>query len=149
MSIKAGDTEMKGAGCQKISVEIHAEIKGEPISVPIQWVTIQHIFWARRPIGEITALSVVFVVKVSKVVHSLVKKDLKVAEVWYRDEPFTYPGPDSPCEHCGRWGDIKTYCSGKPMFGYSSGPPRKGDHQSDMVGYNAEQGPICGPTQEK
>ena len=37
----------------------------------------------RRQNGEIATSSVVFVVKGSKVAQSLVKKDIKVAGVWY------------------------------------------------------------------
>jgi len=68
--------------------------------------------------GENSALSVVFVVKGSKVVRRLVKEGIKAAGVWYRVEPFTSAGPDSRCVHSCGWAHIGSKCSGKPACVY-------------------------------
>jgi hypothetical protein len=136
-------------GLQKMRDEIHAENEGVTVPVQVRWLASPHSIEERRQKGEISASSVVFVVKGSKVVRRLVKEGIKVAGVWYRVEPFTHSGPEGRGEHGCRWGHIESKCSGKPGCGYCSGPHRTSDHKCNVVGCTAKQGALCGHTQEK
>jgi hypothetical protein len=61
--------------------EFEAENEGMVIPTQVRWLANPRTIRERRQNGEITASSVVFVVKRSKVVQSLVKKAIKVAGV--------------------------------------------------------------------
>ena len=129
--------------------EIHAENDGVAVPVPVRWLAAPHSIKQRRQDREISALSVIFVVKGSKVARRLVMEDIKEVGVWYKVEPFTNAGPDSRCEHCWGWGHIESKCSGMPVCGDSSGPHHTSNHKCNIVWCTAKQGALCGHTQEK
>jgi len=58
-------------------------------------------------------------------------------------------GPDCRCELCRGWGHIENKCGNKPKNGYCSGNHRTSDNKSNVVGYKARQGSLCGHTLEK
>jgi hypothetical protein len=70
-------------GMQTMRDEIHAENEGVVIPVQVRWLANPHSIRDRRQRGEISASSVVFVVKGDKVARRLIKDDIKAAGVWY------------------------------------------------------------------
>jgi len=136
-------------GLQKMQDKIHAETEGVVIPIQVRWLANPHSIRERRQRGEISALSVVFIVKGNKAAHKLVKEGIKAAGVWYRVKPFTNIGPESRCAHCCSWGHTESKCSGNPVCGDCSGPHRTSDHKCNVVGCTANQGSLCGHTQEK
>lgn len=70
-------------GLQKKWDEIQAENKGVVIPVHVRWLVNPHCLRDRRPRGEISASSVVLVVKRNKVACTLLKAGIKAAGVWY------------------------------------------------------------------
>ena len=63
--------------------EIHVENEVVVIPVDVRWQTNPHSIRQWRQKGEISALSVVFVVEGNKVAWRLVKECIKAAGVWY------------------------------------------------------------------
>ena len=92
---------------------------------------------------------VVFVVKGSRLVKSLVEKGIKGAGLWYQVEAFMNADPDSRCELCCQWGHTDIQCSNKPRCGYCSGNHHTSDHKCNVVGCMAKQGSLCGHRLEK
>jgi hypothetical protein len=136
-------------GLQKMQEEFEAENEGVAIPTQVRWLANPHTIRERRQNGEITASSVVFVVKGSKVAQNVMKKGIKAAGVWHRVEAFTSAGPDSRCELCCGWGHIENKCDNKPKCGYCSGNHRTSDHKCNVEGCTAKQGSLCGHTLEK
>jgi len=136
-------------GLQKMQNEIHAGNEGVTVLVQVRWVASLNNIHERWQRGVISASSVVFVVKGSKVARGLVKEGINAEGVLYRVAPFRNPGQDSRWEHCCRLGHIQTKSSGKPACCYSSGPHRTSDHKCNVVGCSAKQGALCGHTQER
>jgi hypothetical protein len=136
-------------GLQKMREECEAENEGIVIPTQVTCLANPRTIRERRQNGEITAPSVVFIVKGSKVEHTLVKKGIKAAEVWYQVETYTNEGPDSRCELCCGWGHIENKCSSKPKSSCCSGHHRTGDHKCIVGGCTAKQGSLCGHTLEK
>ena len=136
-------------GLQKMPKEFEAENKDIVIPTQEQWLANPRTIRVRRQNGEIAPSSVVFVVKGSRLVQSLIKKGIRAAGVWYRVEAFTNAGPDSTCELCCGWGHIENKCGSKPKCGYCSGNHRTSDHKCNVVGCMATQGSLCGHTLEK
>jgi len=95
-------------GLQMMRDEIHDENNGVMIPVQVRWLANPHSIRERRQRGEISASSVVFVVKRNKVARKPVKDGIKAAGEWSRVEPFANIGPDSRCEHCCGWGHIES-----------------------------------------
>jgi len=58
-------------------------------------------------------------------------------------------GPDRRCKLYCEWGHIKNKCGSKPRCGYCSGHHQRSDHKSNVMGYTAKQGSLCGHTVEK
>jgi hypothetical protein len=136
-------------GLQKMREEFEAENEGIAIPTQVRWLANPRTITERKQNGEFAASSVVFVVKGSRLVQSLIKKGIKAAGVWYRVEAFMNAGPDSRCEHCCGWGHIDNKCGSKPKCGYCSGNHRTSDHKCNVVGCMAKQGSLCGHTLEK
>ena len=131
----------------KMREEFEAENEGMKIPTQLRWLANPCTIWERRQNGEITASSVVFVVKGRKAAHGLAKKGIKAAGVWYQVETYTNAGPESRCELCCGWGHIEIKChSNKPTCGYCSGHRRTSDHKCNVVGCTAKQGSLCGHT---
>jgi len=135
-------------GLQKMQHEIHAENEGGTVPVQLRWLASPHGIKRRRQKGEISASSVVFVVKGSKVTQRLVKEGIKAVGVWYRVKPFMNAAPDPRCEHRRGWDHIESKCSGKRPCGYCSGLHRTSDNMCNVVGCTAKLGALCGHTQE-
>jgi len=136
-------------GLQKMRAEFEAENKGVAIPTQVQWLANPRTMKERRQNGEITASSVVFVVKGSRVAQNSMKNVIKAAGVWHRVEAFTSAGPDSRCELCCGWGHIETKCGNKPKCGYCSGNHQTSDHKCNVVGCTAKQRSLCGHTLER
>ena len=136
-------------GLETMREEIHAENEGVVIPVQVRLLANPHSIRVRRQRGEISASSVVFVVKGDKVARRLIKEGIKAAGVWYQVEPFTDVGPYSRCERCRGWGHIESKCSSKLTCGYCSGPHPTSTHKCNVVGCIAKKGSLCGHTQEK
>ena len=136
-------------GLQKMREGIHAHKQGVEIPIQVRWMANPHNIRDGCQRGEISASSVVFLVKWNKLVRKLIREGIKAVGVWYRVEPFTNIGPDSRCKHCAGWGHIKCKCSSKSVCPYCSGPHHTSNHKCNVVGCTAKQGSICGHTQEK
>jgi hypothetical protein len=136
-------------GLQKMREEIQVENEGVAIPAQVRWLTNPRTIKERRRNGEITASSVVFVVKGSKVAQGLIKRDIKAAGVWYCVEQYTNAGPNSRCELSCGWGHIESKCSSQPTCGSCSGSHRTSNHECNVVGCTAKPGSLCGHTQEK
>jgi hypothetical protein len=89
-------------GLQNMLDEIHAENEGVVIPAQVRSLANPHSIRDRRPRGEISASSVIIVVKGGKVAQRRIKEGIEAAGVWYRVEPFMNVGPDSRCEHSCR-----------------------------------------------
>jgi hypothetical protein len=105
-------------GLQKIQDEIHAENEGVAISVQARGLASPHSITENRPMGEISASSVVFVVKGHKVGRRQIKEVIRVAGVQYRVRPFMNVDSDRICHRGCGWGHIESECSGNPACGY-------------------------------
>jgi hypothetical protein len=120
-------------GLHKMPEELKGENKRIKIPTQVHWLANLHTICERRENGEIAPLSVVFVVKGGKAVRGLVKKGIKVAELWYQVNTYRNVGTDSKGElGCG-WGHIENKCSNKPSCGYCSGHHQAGDLKSNLV----------------
>jgi hypothetical protein len=128
--------------------EFEAEHEGVAIPTQVRWLANPRNIRERRQNREITASSVVFVIKGRKVPQNLIKKGVKAAGVWHPVEAFRNAGPDSRCELCCGWGHIENKCGNKSKCGYCSGNHRTSDHKCNVVGCTAKQGSICGHTLE-
>jgi len=129
----------KGAeGVQKMRQAFEAENEGMVIPSQVWWLANPQTIRERRENGEISASSVVIVVKRIKVAQSLVNKTIKVAGVWSRVETYTSKGPDSKYVLCCGWGHIENKCGSKPKCGYCSGHHRTNDHKCNVVGCSAK-----------
>jgi len=129
--------------------EFEAENEGGAIPTQLQWMANPRTISEMRQNGGITASSVVFVVKGSKVAQKLKNKGINLAGVWHRVEAFTNAGPDSWCELCCGWGHIDNMCGNTPKGGYCSGNHQTSDHKCNVVGCTAKQGSLCSHTPEK
>jgi len=129
--------------------EIEAENEGIVIPTQVRWLANPRTISERRQNGEIAASSVVLVVKGSSVAQRVVKKDIKVAGVWYHVETYTNEGPGSRCELCRGWGHIENKCGSKAKCGSCSGHHRTSDHKCNVVGCTAMQGSLWGHRLEK
>jgi len=79
----------KGTEClEKMRDEIHAVNEGVAIPVQVLWLVSPHNIRERRQKGDITAWSVVFIVKGSKVAGSLLKDGFNTA-VWWENTFLT------------------------------------------------------------
>jgi hypothetical protein len=136
-------------GLKKMGDKIHVEDEGVEIHVQVRWLANPYSIRDRRQKGKISASSVAFVVKGDKLAWRLIKEGIKGVGVWYRVKPFMNVGPDSRSEHWCGWGHIEIECSGKRAYGYCSGPHRTSTHKCNVVGCSAQQGSLCGHTQEK
>jgi len=136
-------------GLQKMREESEAENEGKVIPTKVRWLANPCTITERWQNGEITVLSVVFVVKGSKVAHTLVKTGIKAAEVWYRVEKSTNKGPHTRCEVSCGWGHIENKCGSKPKCGYCSGHHWTRDNKCNVVGCTATQASLSGHTLEK
>jgi hypothetical protein len=136
-------------GLQKMREEFEVENKGIAIPTVVQWMANPPTNRERRQNREITALSVVFVVKGSMLAKSLIKKGIKAAGVWYRVEAFTNGGPDSRCQLCCWWRHIENKCGSKPKCGYCSGNHSTSNYKCNVVGCMANQCSLCGHTLAK
>ena len=119
------------------------------ISTQVWWLANPHTIRERRQNGEIAVLSVVVVVKWSKVAQRLFKNGIKEAGVWYRVDSFMKAGPESRCEICGGWGHIVNKCSNKPTCGYCSAHHQPSNHTCNVVGCTVKQGSLCSLTLDK
>jgi len=108
-------------GLQKMREEFEAANKRIGIPTQVRWLANPRTVRERWQNGEISASSVVLVVKGSKVAQSLVKKGIKGAGVWDPVKTYTNEGLDSRCELCCGWGHIENKCGRKPKCGYCSG----------------------------
>jgi hypothetical protein len=133
---------------QKILDEIHSGNKGVAIHVQVRWPANPHIIRERRQKREISAFSMVFIVKGSKVAQELVKEGGKAVGVCYGVTPSTKVGPHCGCDHCCQRSHIESKCSGKRVCGYYPRPHRTRDDKCNVVGCTAMQGAVCGHTQE-
>jgi hypothetical protein len=70
-------------GLQTMGEEFEVEIKGIAIRTPVRWLANPRTIRVRRPNGEMTTSSVVFVVTGSRLAESLMKKGIKAGAVWY------------------------------------------------------------------
>jgi hypothetical protein len=136
-------------GLQKMREEFEAENAGIKVPTQVRWLVNPCTIRERRQNGEITASSVVFVVKGSKAAQCLVKKGIKAPGVWYRVEAYMNEDPDSRCELCCGWGHIENNCGNKPTCSYCSGHHRTSDHKCNMVGCAAKPRSLCSHTLEK
>ena len=136
-------------GLHKMREEFEAENEGVMIPTQVRWLVNPRTTRERRQNSVITASSVVFVVKGSKVAQNLIKKGIKAAGVWHRVEAFMNAGPDSRCDLCCGWGDTENKSGKKPKCGYCSGNHWTTDHKCNVVGCTAKQGSVCGHTLEK
>jgi len=136
--------QLRHFSCQKMRNEIHAENEGVVIPVQVRWLPNRHSNTDRRQCREISALSVVFVVKGGMVAWILIKGAIEAAGVWYPVEPITNACPESRYEHWCRWSNLETKCSGKPACSYNSGLHRTGTHKCSVVGCSANQGSLSG-----
>jgi hypothetical protein len=68
-------------GLQKMRDEIHTENEGVTVPVQVRWLASPHSINERRQMGEISALSAVFVVMGCQVARRLVKEGIKAAGV--------------------------------------------------------------------
>jgi len=84
-------------GLQKMWDEIHAENEGVTVLVQVWGLASPYSIKGRWQKGEISASSVVCVVKGSNVVRRLVTEGIKAAGERYQVERFTNAGPDSRC----------------------------------------------------
>ena len=75
-----------------------------------------------------------FVINGSKMAHSLNKKGIKAAGVWYQVEVFPNPGPQCRGEICFGWEHIEVKCGSKPKCRYFSGHHWRSDHKCNVVG---------------
>jgi len=85
----------EGTECQqKMRDEIHAENEKMVIPVQVRWLANPHSIRERRQRGEISASSVIFVVRGNNMARRLVNEGIKAAGMRYRVEPFMNGGPD-------------------------------------------------------
>jgi len=136
-------------GLQTMRDEIQTENEWVAVQMPVPWLGSPHSIQQRSQKWEISELSEVFIVKKSKVARGLLKEGVKAAGVWYQVAPFMNIGPDTRCMHRGVWGRPESMGSGKPGCGYCSGLHRTSDPKCIVVGCTAQQGALCGHTQEK
>jgi len=122
--------------------EIHAENQVVVIPFKVRCLANPQSIRETKQRGEISASSVVSVVKGHRLTRRQVKEGIKPAGVWYRVEPSMNFGPHSGCEHCCGCGHIESMCSGKPACGYCSGPHRTSTHNCNVIGRIAKQGSL-------
>ena len=94
-------------GLQKMREEIQAENEGVVIPAQVRWLSNPRTTQLREQRGDIKASSAVFMVKGKKVAQRLVSEGVPAAGVRYKVELYTNAGPDSLCELCCGWGQIK------------------------------------------
>jgi hypothetical protein len=85
---------------QTMGEELGTENTGVTTPTQVRWLVNPSAIRQRRQNGEITASSVVFVVKASKVAKGVRKKVINAVGVWYRVEMYTNVGPHTICELC-------------------------------------------------
>jgi hypothetical protein len=129
--------------------EFEAENDGIAIPTQILWRANPRTIRRRSQNGEIAGSLVVFVVKGSRLAHSLIKKGIKAAELLDHVAAFTNAGRDSRCELCCGLAHIENKCGKKTKCGYCSGNHRTSDHKCNVVGCMARQGSLCGHTLEQ
>jgi len=119
---------------QTMRDEIQTENEWVAVQMQVPWLGSPHSIQERRQKWEISELSEVFVVKMSKVARGLLNDGDKAAGVWYQVAPFMNIGPDTRCMHRGEWGRTESMGSGKPACGYCSGVHRTSDPKCNVVG---------------
>lgn len=87
-------------GLHTMLEENEVEKKGIIIPTQVCWLVNHCTIRGSRLNVEIATSSAAFVVKGIKVVHSLVKKGIEVAGVWYQVKTYTNVGPDSGRKLC-------------------------------------------------
>jgi hypothetical protein len=128
----------------KMQDEFEVENKSRVIPTQVRRLVNICTIRERRQNREIAAPLVVFVIKLTRLAHSLTNKGIKAAGVWYRVEAFTNAGPDSRCELCCRCGHIDNKFGNKPKCGYCSGNHHRSDQKCNIVGCMAKQQSLCG-----